>query len=113
MEDKKIFDKAAVMDRLGNDTELLQELLQMLFSDIDQKIVSIKASISKDDFDGIEKKAHSLKSALGNLGADISHNYAFQIELAGRNATNENLENLIEAFSESIENFKEAVKEYM
>lgn len=113
MDKNKIFDKEAVMERLDDDTDLLTELLQMLFSDVEDRLKSIDESIKASDFEAIEKKAHSLKSALGNLGANVSHSLAYEVELAGRNAEIDKLPAAFSKFKNAISEFKEEVKEYL
>lgn len=113
MDKSKVFDKESVMERLDDDVELLTELLQMLFSDVEDRLNSIKESIDASDYKGIEQKAHSLKSALGNLGANVAHSMAYEIEVAGREQKIEKLPKTFPKFKEAISEFKSVVQEYL
>jgi HPt (histidine-containing phosphotransfer) domain-containing protein len=79
-----VFDKDAVMERVDGDTELLFSLIEILESDLREKLPAIGAALDAGDMKTASETAHSLKSALGNLGAMVAHGIALSLERAGR-----------------------------
>lgn len=51
------------------DPELLVDLIQMFLADGPAKVAAIRSGIGEQDWDGVERAAHSLKGSAGNLGA--------------------------------------------
>jgi HPt (histidine-containing phosphotransfer) domain-containing protein len=113
METLPIFDKEAVMERLDNDEELLSELLNMLFEDADDRIAEIATAGSLGNSTEVEKRAHSIKSALGNLGALRAHKAAHNLEIAGRSNNLQDIDQLVAILSKEYNAFKESVISYV
>ena len=51
------------------DPELLVDLIQMYLEDGPRKLAEINEGLAAQDYDRVERAAHSLKAAAGNLGA--------------------------------------------
>lgn len=70
MPDKsKIFDKAAVLDRVGGDEELLRELIKMAEEHVGASLPKLVDAIERSDTATVQSVTHNLRSVLGNLGA--------------------------------------------
>lgn len=62
------FDLDFVMDVVGGDLDLLQALLDLHWSTIDDSVAILRASLSAGDARGTHQTAHRLKGSVGNLG---------------------------------------------
>ena len=79
-----VWDRAAALDRLGGDEELLKELLGMLLQQISAGMPGIAQAIERNDPGGLEHIAHSLKGAAASLAAERFRQRAHDLELIGR-----------------------------
>jgi HPt (histidine-containing phosphotransfer) domain-containing protein len=79
-----VLDRAGAMERVGGDTALLDELLQMLLEQIAAGLPEMSQAIEQGDARGLEHRAHSLKGAAASLGAERFRQCAFQLEQIGR-----------------------------
>ena len=79
-----VWDRAAALDRLGGDEELLKELLGMLLEQISAGMAGIAQAIEHNDPPSLEHVAHSLKGAAASLAAERFRQRAWGLELMGR-----------------------------
>lgn len=113
MSESLVFDQQGVMDRVDNDRELLGELVGIFSSEAPGMIEAIKSAIQSGDAAALDASAHSIKSALGNIGAMEAHALAFKLELAGKKGEFSGVESTFEEFLKAIEAFKVAYQEFM
>jgi PAS domain S-box-containing protein len=64
-----IFDRSVLTESLGDDQELIREILEIFKSNADEIMTSLKNAALKDDLETIRRSAHSLKGSSGNIGA--------------------------------------------
>jgi HPt (histidine-containing phosphotransfer) domain-containing protein len=107
MSEKPVFDKEGALDRVDQDLELYGELFEMFFSDSDSTLALMRDAIAQNDNDSLERTAHSIKGALGNLGAQRAQEVSFELELTGRNkAISQETNELLDSLSEEISSFQ-------
>ena len=82
-----IFDKSALLEKLGNDEETYTEVIQLFLEDIPLKIGQLQEAFANNDTAVVKREAHTIKGAAGNVGALVLQETADQIE----NAALENL----------------------
>ncbi|NOQ23360.1 MAG: response regulator [Candidatus Aegiribacteria sp.] len=68
-EGSAVFDRSVLMESLGDDHELIEEILELFRSNADEIMTSLKKAASEDDFETVRSNAHSLKGSSGNIGA--------------------------------------------
>jgi HPt (histidine-containing phosphotransfer) domain-containing protein len=78
------FDAADALARLGDDAEILIELIGMMREDIPVLVAAIRAAVEQADPYQLAMTAHSLKGALASLSADRAARAACALETAGR-----------------------------
>ena len=78
------FERAAALERLGGDTQLLSEVIQLFLVDCPLRLAAIKAAVDARDGDAISREAHGLKGAAGNLSAVSLFETAEILEQLGR-----------------------------
>ncbi|MCB1318582.1 MAG: Hpt domain-containing protein [Leptospiraceae bacterium] len=116
MERLPIFDRESAMLRVDQDEEFFAELLEVFFSDIEERLDELKTAISSKVAKDLESGAHSLKSALGNLGAMRAHEQAFALEKSARESglsSTEQAEQMLTEFKKEIEAFRQQVQSFM
>ncbi len=83
--DLSIFDRAAAMDRVGDDLELLIDLAGMFLEDCQTFLSDIESGLANGDSDLVHRSAHQLKGAVGNFSAQRAYDAAFTLERMGDN----------------------------
>lgn len=94
----QIFDREAALARVGDDEELLLELVKIFLDDYPINLSAIRSALAEGNSKGVEHAAHTLKGAVANFGADVVVKEAFELERMGRagdiSHANENLQRL-------------------
>ncbi|MBI4962366.1 MAG: response regulator [Desulfomonile tiedjei] len=105
-------DKLVILDRVGGDTELLKEIVDLFLEDYPDLLVKIREALQTKDSQLLEKTAHALKGSVGNFGAESAVQAALNLENMGRNQdlaeapqTLVNLEKELERLREELAGF--------
>ncbi len=80
-----VFDRTAFLDRIGGNEDVCQEIIGIFLQDVPRQIESLENTINKKDPALVDRQAHTLKGASGNVGAVSLQDAAMQLELAGKN----------------------------
>jgi len=80
----KALDRAAILDRMGNNTGLLGELVEMFISDSPKLLSDIRGSIIHRDGKELEQTAHTLKGAVGNFDVGEAYDATVWLERIGK-----------------------------
>ncbi len=99
MSDAPVFDFAGAMERVENDKALYFELIDILNQQFAETMQQIFLEIKNQNATSLNSTAHSIKSALGNVGAMRCYNLAYQLERCGK-------ENKLESAGELLEQLK-------
>lgn len=81
---EQLFDREAALARVGDDEELLAELVQIFLEDYPNNITAIEEALVVHDADRLERAAHTLKGSVANFGAEAVVKEAFELECQGR-----------------------------
>jgi two-component system, sensor histidine kinase and response regulator len=84
--DVLVFDRQSALDRVSDEEELLNEVIQLFLGDAPNRMAEIRASLEQGDPKRLEISAHSLKGAAGYVGADRMARQALKLEESGRRA---------------------------
>lgn len=94
----QLFDREAALARVGDDEELLLELVRIFLDDYPLNLSAIRSALAEGNPKGVEHAAHTLKGSVANFGADQVVKEAYELERMGRNGdiahANENLQRL-------------------
>ncbi len=85
MDEKYIFDRDDLMERLEGDKNFLRELTSIYLEDMVVQLRDLHQSIAENDADAAGKKAHLIKGASANISAYAMRDIALQIEHAAKN----------------------------
>jgi two-component system sensor histidine kinase/response regulator len=78
------WDKAAALDRLEGDEELLQDICRIFLEESPKLITRLQEAVTQGDPEAVSRAAHSLKGESGYLGAANVSQMAKQLEAMGR-----------------------------
>lgn len=104
----KVFDKDAVLERCDNDSELVKELMTLFIEDYPRSIGEVEQAVKNGNSSAISRTAHSIKSALGNLGAMIAYQTAYDIEVSAKKGELEDIKKKYDLLVSSISDFLNA-----
>jgi HPt (histidine-containing phosphotransfer) domain-containing protein len=98
---EQLFDRQAALARVGDDEELLVELVKIFLDDYPHSLSDIEEAVARQDPPKLERAAHTLKGAVANFGAEPVVRQAYALERLGRmgdlSLANESLHQLHEA----------------
>jgi CheY-like chemotaxis protein/HPt (histidine-containing phosphotransfer) domain-containing protein len=89
------FDRTELLERVGGDVEVLNEIVEMFRAETPRLIREIRGALDRGDTRGVERAAHSLKGTAKSLAATDAATAAQSLEAAARAG---NLTGAAEAF---------------
>lgn len=92
-----VFDRAGFGERMMNDEEFMQEVLQAFLLDTPLQIADLRRHIDQGDAREAGRRAHQIKGAAANVGGEAMRAVASAMEGAGRDG---DLEQLMAAIDE-------------
>jgi HPt (histidine-containing phosphotransfer) domain-containing protein len=81
---EEVFDKAAALDRVDGDVELLAELAGLFLEDCPSLLQQIQEAVAASDSKKLAQAAHTLKGSVGNFCAKPATEAALRLEMMGR-----------------------------
>ena len=82
--DDSVFDRAAALERVGGDEQLLREIAGICLDECPALLADIQAAVARKDGVELRRAAHTLKGSMAVFGADAVHEAAWGLEQAGR-----------------------------
>ncbi|WP_207691834.1 hybrid sensor histidine kinase/response regulator [Desulfonema limicola] len=103
---KYIFNREELLERLEGDEEFLEELLTIFLEESSINLEMLQDAADNNDVNAVEKKAHIIKGSSANMSASGIRDAAFKIELTAKNGSLENIDILIKNLKSEYENLK-------
>ena len=100
-------DLDALRERLGGDEDLVREALALFREDTAREFERLETAVASASYDAIERSAHKIKGAAGNVGANAVAQTAARIEASGRDSRLESIDTI---FDELKHLFRECEK---
>jgi CheY-like chemotaxis protein len=82
--DAPSYDRAALMERMESDADLIRMLVTVFDTDSDELLSAIEEALSENDAVALERAAHTLKGAVAIFAADRAQERAALLERLGR-----------------------------
>lgn len=79
-----VFDRQALLARLGGNEELIQKFVTMFFDSADEHLGLLQQAAETSDIEQVRAKAHAIKGSAGNVGACALSAAAAELEKAIR-----------------------------
>lgn len=106
-----IWDRAGLVERLMGDEDLAGTILQGFLADIPRQIEALKGYLEAGDAAGVERQAHTIRGAAGNVGGNTLRTLAFELERAGKSGDLESIKPRLKELAASFAELKQAMKE--
>lgn len=97
------FDRAELLERVGNDMGFLAETVEMLAADGRTLIGEVRAGIQKGDAAAVGRSAHALKGMISNFCAPAAQEGALAIEKMGKAGDLSGAAQAVESLSGQVE----------
>ncbi|HYO83210.1 MAG TPA: Hpt domain-containing protein [Bryobacteraceae bacterium] len=94
---KPLFDRDAILDRVGGDEELLREITEIFLSEYPGLLEEIRTAVDTRDTGKLEVSAHTLKGSVSNFGADAATAAARDLEAMARKGQLDDAPNALNA----------------
>jgi HPt (histidine-containing phosphotransfer) domain-containing protein len=107
------FDEEALMERVDNDLEFLEETVSMLDDDWPNLLRQIQEAAIRSDTSAIIEPAHTLKGMLSNFCATPAEIAAREVEMMGRENRMINVEAAITLLESEVNNLRNALREFL
>ncbi|MFP4157803.1 MAG: Hpt domain-containing protein [Opitutales bacterium] len=78
-----VWDRAGMMDRLMEDEELVDAVLQEFLLDLPDQVEQLQRSVREEDPSQVGRRAHCIKGMAANVGAEALRAFAYELEQAG------------------------------
>jgi two-component system sensor histidine kinase/response regulator len=101
------FDGTILLERLGGDKEIYEEIIHLFLQDVPGQLYTIEKAINCGDALMVRHQAHTLKGASGNVGAMELEEIAFQMEKAGENGELDHAVEIFDKMKTGFEKFKQ------
>jgi HPt (histidine-containing phosphotransfer) domain-containing protein len=69
MANAPLFDRAAMLDNLGDDVELLQLMARTFIDDVPRMFAELRSALAGGDAPALVRASHNLKGSAANFGA--------------------------------------------
>jgi CheY-like chemotaxis protein len=106
----EIFDKAAVLDNIDGDVELLRELVETFFEEYPELLSQIREAIAHGDNTALMRAAHTLKGSVGVFATKPAFEAALKLEMMGRNGDLAHAEEAYAVLEKELERLKMALE---
>ena len=106
-----VLDRERALERLDGDEELYREIIQVFLEDVPQQVEKLKTALKDDEAQAAGRQAHSLKSAAGNIGAEVVRELAYKMEHAGKKGELESLNTLFAELERALEGLSKRIEE--
>jgi HPt (histidine-containing phosphotransfer) domain-containing protein len=100
---REILNLAAALDRVGGDSELLEEIAKLFLDTAPKLLDQIRQAVADRDAAALARSAHTLKGSVGNFSADAAFEAAFRLEKMGRSGELTGVEEAYAALEEVMQ----------
>jgi HPt (histidine-containing phosphotransfer) domain-containing protein len=105
------WDRAAALDRVEGDEELLQDICRIFLDESPKLIARLQQAVEQGDPEEVSRSAHSLKGESGYLGAANVSQMAKQLETMGRDRELSQAPAVLEQLQKEMESLSSAVRQ--
>jgi two-component system sensor histidine kinase/response regulator len=106
------YSASLLLDRLGGDTELLREVVEVFLSDCPARLSNVRDAIARRDSTALARAAHSLKGSVANFAADPAVAAAQRLELMGRTGDWAEVDQVLADLETEIENLTSTLQAF-
>jgi HPt (histidine-containing phosphotransfer) domain-containing protein len=108
-----VIDVADALERLGDDHELLREIVQIYIEDAPAIVERIHSAVKAEDAPGVQHSAHSLKGLASSLSAHEMVGAAARLEHIGTSRNLAEASSALEEVDQRVEELNAAIREFL
>ncbi len=112
-EEREVFRELELLSRLGDDHNLMRELLEEVLKELPKRLHNLKLAAENNNAQDVRFYAHSIKGMAGNIAAIRMRETAFQLETMGANQELSGMEELISELENEFELLKTELNRYL
>jgi HPt (histidine-containing phosphotransfer) domain-containing protein len=109
MDNGPAFDRNLALSYAMDDESLLNDLMEMFFQDLPEKLQNLEEAVRAYDLSGLSKQAHGIKGELHTLGFIHSKNIAYRLEKVQASDDQEACRSMLNQLKDSIESARKLV----
>ncbi|MBN2341222.1 MAG: response regulator [Deltaproteobacteria bacterium] len=106
----EVFDAASLLDRVLSDVDVARKIVTMFIDNGPEQLAQLKQAIDAGDFSAARIRAHAIKGAAANLGAEALRQVSYTAEVAGRDGLRTQLNDAYKTVAREFERFEQAAK---
>ena len=106
-------DWSHAMGVVDQDRELLAELAQTLLEETPKQLTEIHDALSAGDHKVIQRAAHTIKGSLRCFGATVSMETAYELELAAKEESLQDVPRLLKTLAEQVKAVSESLAKFV
>ncbi len=111
-EGSQIWDKAAVLKRLGGKEKFLHKLLTLFASDTSQRIEELQSAVTEGNINDIANLAHTIKGSAANISGLQLQQYSAELELMAKEGEKTGIEPLMKKIINSYQLLNSTLVQY-
>jgi HPt (histidine-containing phosphotransfer) domain-containing protein len=108
-----LMDVSGALHRLGDDIELLEQIILIFLEDAPGLIHTARESLSRGDALELRRAAHSIKGMMATLGAHAGQNAAFRLEQCAAGGNLEDASGVIQDCSQRVVELATTLEAYL
>ncbi len=97
-----VLDRAAILERLGGDEDILAMMLDMYVQDVENNCTAIAKAFTSGNAPALQREAHTLKGLLATVSDDVGAADAYVIEKQAKGGDIAGLDAAVEALQQRI-----------
>lgn len=106
-----ILNLSAALDRVGGDSELLEEIAQLFLETAPGLLAQIRDAVASRNAQSLQQAAHAIKGSVGNFGAEPAFQAALRLEKMGRTGDLTGVEEACAVLEAEMERLRPALAE--
>ncbi len=110
-QDKNTFDRSILLDRIGGNEEIFNEIIKAFLKDAPRQISALREALTRQDAEVIQRQAHTLNGASGNIGAPALQQVSYRMEISGKEGDLEQAKSQLEQIDVEFERLREILTE--
>lgn len=104
------FDPTAMLDRIGGDTRLFVELVEIFLEESPLLLDEIRLAIAENDANRLKHAAHTLRGAIGNFTVGGPYEIARQLESMARTNDLTTTRSALDSLTDGVEQLARALR---
>ena len=106
-----MLDRDDLIQRLGGDEEMAQDILETFMRDAPNQLNALKQALEANDFVLAERQAHTIKGAAGNIGAKALQNAGMKAQGAVKAGQPEEISRSVQAIESALTQLEATIKQ--